>query len=89
MGIPWSDPVADGPVIEFKAGQRSLAKDVTLTAIIVEAFKNKNSGTLRPSTQFNNMVSKLLLRILQTSVKGLIIPDLPDEHAGFLYHSLI
>ena len=33
VGIPWSDPVADGPVIEL-AGQRSLAKDVTLTAII-------------------------------------------------------
>jgi tryptophan synthase, alpha chain (EC 4.2.1.20) len=33
VGIPWSDPVADGPIIEL-AGQRSLAKDVTLTAII-------------------------------------------------------
>ena len=33
VGIPWSDPVADGPVIEL-AGQRSLAKGVTLTAII-------------------------------------------------------
>lgn len=33
VGIPWSDPVADGPVIEL-AGQRSLANDVNLTAIV-------------------------------------------------------
>ena len=47
-------PVADGPVIEL-AGQRSLAKDVTLTAII-KKLQNKNSGTFGyrdlTSTQF-------------------------------------
>ena len=45
VGIPWSDPVADGPVIEL-AGQRSLAKDVTLTAIIKKLQEQKNTGTL-------------------------------------------
>ena len=40
VGIPWSDPVADGPVIEL-AGQRSLAKDVTLTAIIKKLQEQK------------------------------------------------
>ncbi|HBO88392.1 MAG TPA: tryptophan synthase subunit alpha, partial [Streptococcus sp.] len=33
IGVPFSDPVADGPVIEA-AGQRSLAKGVTLTEIV-------------------------------------------------------
>ena len=42
VGIPWSDPVADGPVIEM-AGQRSLAKGVTLTAIV----KNSKNKRLR------------------------------------------
>ena len=44
VGIPWSDPVADGPIIEL-AGQRSLAKDVTLTAII-KKLQEKKTHTL-------------------------------------------
>ena len=43
VGIPWSDPVADGPIIEL-AGQRSLAKDVTLTAIIKKLQEKKDTG---------------------------------------------
>ena len=41
LGIPWSDPVADGPVIEL-AGQRSLAKGVNLKAI-VQKLQEKTS----------------------------------------------
>ena len=44
VGIPWSDPVADGPVIEL-AGQRSLANDVSLTAI-VQKLQERFSYTL-------------------------------------------
>ena len=47
VGIPWSDPVADGPVIEL-AGQRSLAKDVTLTAIIKKLQEQKTQVYRRP-----------------------------------------
>lgn len=43
VGIPWSDPVADGPVIEL-AGQRSLAKGVNLTGIIKNYKKNSRSA---------------------------------------------
>lgn len=45
VGIPWSDPVADGPVIEL-AGQRSLAKGVTLTAIIKKLQEQKTQVPL-------------------------------------------
>ena len=41
VGIPWSDPVADGPVIEM-AGQRSLAKGVTLTAIVKKLQEHRS-----------------------------------------------
>ena len=45
VGIPWSDPVADGTIIEL-AGQRSLAKDVTLTAIIKKLQEKKTQVPL-------------------------------------------
>ena len=41
VGIPWSDPVADGPVIEL-AGQRSLAN---FDSYYQEASRTKNTGT--------------------------------------------
>ena len=43
-GIPWSDPVADGPVIEM-AGQRSLAKGVTLTAIVKKTPRTRDQDS--------------------------------------------
>ena len=52
VGIPWSDPVADGPVIEL-AGQRSLAKDVTLTAIIKKLQEQKTQVPLVIMTYIN------------------------------------
>ena len=35
MGIPFSDPVADGPVIQ-EAGERALAQGVTLRKVLEE-----------------------------------------------------
>ena len=52
VGIPWSDPVADGPVIEL-AGQRSLAKGVTLTAIIKKLQEQKTQVPLVIMTYIN------------------------------------
>lgn len=83
VGIPWSDPVADGPVIEL-AGQRSLSKGVTLTAI-VEKLKEKQTKVplvimtyINPVYQYG--IERFIKDLADTSVKGLIIPDLPHEH---------
>ena len=87
VGIPWSDPVADGPVIEL-AGQRSLAKDVTLTAIIKKLQEQKTQVPLVIMTYINPVyqygIEAFVKDLAETSVKGLIIPDLPDEHADFI-----
>ena len=87
VGIPWSDPVADGPVIEL-AGQRSLAKGVNLQAI-VEKLQEKNVDVplvimtyINPVYQYG--VEKLIADLAKTSVKGLIIPDLPHEHENLI-----
>jgi tryptophan synthase alpha chain len=46
LGVPFSDPMADGPVIQ-KAAERALVKGISLTHVLadVAAFRAKNAGT--------------------------------------------
>ena len=87
IGIPWSDPVADGPVIEL-AGQRSLAKGTSLSAIISLLQEKRTEVPLVIMTYFNPVFQYGLERFVEelkkTSVKGLIIPDLPYEQKDFI-----
>ena len=48
LGIPFSDPVADGPVIQ-EAGGRALAQGVTLRKVLEElrVFRNEVTGSNR------------------------------------------
>lgn len=87
VGIPWSDPVADGPVIEL-AGQRSLAKGTTLTAVL-ETLKGQTTKAplvimsyLNPIYQYG--IEAFVRALADTPVKGLIIPDLPHENEGLI-----
>ena len=52
IGVPFSDPVADGPVIEA-AGQRSLAKGVTLTEIVQKLKEETSQVPLIIMSYFN------------------------------------
>ena len=83
VGIPWSDPVADGPVIEL-AGQRSLARGVNLRAIVEKLQEQQTGLPLVMMTYMNPVyqygIEALIEDLAGTSVKGLIIPDLPYEH---------
>lgn len=87
VGIPWSDPVADGPVIEL-AGQRSLANDVSLTAIVQKLQEKQTTVPLVIMTYINPVyqygIEKFIADLKNTSVKGLIIPDLPHEHENMV-----
>lgn len=87
IGVPFSDPVADGPVIE-EAGLRSLAKGTTFEKLIATLQKKDSQVPLVLMTYFNPVyqygVEKLLRDLAQTSVKGLIIPDLPYEHTDLV-----
>ena len=87
VGIPFSDPVADGPVIE-EAGLRSLAHG-TSTQALVETMKTiETEVPLVIMTYFNPLfqygVENFVKDLADTVVKGLIIPDLPHEHANFV-----
>ena len=83
IGVPFSDPVADGPVIE-QAGLRALARNVSLSSIL-ETFKTIDTKVpLVIMTYFNPVyqfgIEKFVAALEETPVKGLIIPDLPKEH---------
>jgi tryptophan synthase alpha chain len=46
LGVPFSDPMADGPVIQ-KAAERALTKGISLTHVLadVKAFRARNATT--------------------------------------------
>ena len=82
VGIPWSDPVADGPIIEL-AGQRSLAKGANLTEII-KVLKTIDSPVPLVIMSYINSIyqygiKRFVTDLANTDVKGLIVPDLPYE----------
>lgn len=87
IGIPFSDPVADGPIIQ-QAGLKALKDEVTLKDILQELKKVQTKTPLVIMTYFNPIfafgLEEFIQQLADTSVKGLIIPDLPYEHREFL-----
>ena len=89
LGIPFSDPMADGPTIQA-ASQRALDKGVTLEKIfkLVQRIRQKSEIPLCLMTYFNPVFhygeARFVQRSKQAGVDGLIIPDLPPEEAGTL-----
>lgn len=87
IGIPFSDPVADGPVIQT-AGLKALKAGVTLQGIIEVIQKTHVQTPLVIMSYFNPIyamgVEEFISAIKDTTVKGLIIPDLPAEHQDYL-----
>ena len=89
LGVPFSDPLADGPTIQ-KAAQRALGEGVTLGKVI--GFV----GSLRKTTQipivlmtYYNLIfrygeERFVRDAYSAGVDGIIIPDLPPDEAGSL-----
>lgn len=89
LGIPFSDPLADGPVIQA-ASHRALAKGVTLKKIfaMVEILRTRTEIPIVFMTYFNPVLRYGLERFMATcaavGVDGVIIPDLPHDEAAQL-----
>lgn len=86
VGIPYSDPLMDGPVIQ-EGGQRALAQGMTLEAGFGLA-EQVVTGTGRPVLvmSYANPVLRIgadifARRAADAGVSGVIIPDLPLEEA--------
>lgn len=85
IGIPFSDPVADGPVIE-EAGNRALENGVTLDKVLLE-MKSWDFEVKIPlviMTYLNPVIRYGAERFAESckeaGVSAVIIPDLPFEH---------
>jgi tryptophan synthase alpha chain len=85
LGMPYSDPLADGPVIH-EAGTRALAAGANVAGVLEVA------RALAPSVPvvlmcYANMVfapgvEAFVARLARTGACGLIVPDLPSEEAA-------
>lgn len=86
IGVPFSDPTADGPVIQA-AAQRALQKGVTLDLVLtlVERLRNTLSIPIVLFGYYNPIFSYGLARFAQRAkevgVDGLLVVDLPPEEA--------
>lgn len=84
LGVPFSDPVADGPVIE-KANHLSLergfkfAQLLEMTKVIAPQVDTLWMGYFNSFYQQN--FPELLKKANELQLSGMIIPDLPHEEA--------
>lgn len=87
LGVPFSDPVAEGPVIQ-QANVRALSRGLKLEGIFQAV------GELRKQTQipivflmyinsiFHFGAERFFARCREAGVDGVIVPDLPFEEKG-------
>jgi tryptophan synthase alpha chain len=86
LGIPFSDPLADGPVIQ-RATQRALAAGVTLPRVLelVREMRGDVSVPLVFLTYYNPILAFGLKAFCRTAVEagidGVIVADVPPEEA--------
>lgn len=84
IGVPFSDPVADGSTI-MNAGAKAVEEDVNINFIFEQLIKNKETITSKYvlMTYYNIISSfgenEFLNKCEEAGVYGLIIPDLPFE----------
>jgi tryptophan synthase alpha chain len=85
IGIPHSDPLADGPVIQ-RAGQIALEHGMTVEACLELAGAIATEGTpIVLMTYINPILAydprKFAAEAAQAGVAGVIVPDLPVEES--------
>jgi tryptophan synthase, alpha chain (EC 4.2.1.20) len=88
LGVPFSDPMAEGPVIQ-KGHERALANGASLTSAIklVREFRSTNSDTPVVLMGYANPIERMGYSVLaktasEAGVDGVLTVDLPPEEAG-------
>ena len=87
LGVPFSDPIADGPIIQ-QAADRALRGGTSLRAILgtVAALRAKTQIPLVLMAYYNTIyafgLSEFCRAAVTAGVDGLIVPDLPVEESG-------
>ncbi len=92
LGVPFSDPVADGPVIQ-RASERALKSGVSLEQVLALAaqIRRESNAGLIVFTYFNPVLrmgpEKFAAHAADAGVDGALITDLPvEEAAEYLGH---
>lgn len=86
LGVPFSDPLADGPTIQ-RAALRALSGNVTLPSVIglVADLRKKTEMPIILMTYYNPVFrygeERFVRDAVAAGVDGVIIPDLPPEEA--------
>ncbi|MEG6586724.1 tryptophan synthase subunit alpha [Dendrosporobacter sp. 1207_IL3150] len=86
LGIPFSDPMADGPVIQ-KAAMLALQSGTTAAkvAALVAEIRKHSDIPLAAMTYMNSVMNfgeeNFVKTFRQAGLDGLIVPDLPSEEA--------
>ncbi len=87
IGIPFSDPIAEGPVIQ-EADLRSLSAGTTTDGVFKMAadLRSKTDVPLVFMTYYNPVFSygneKFFANCRESGIDGIIVPDLPFEEKG-------
>ncbi len=87
LGIPYSDPVADGPVIQL-ASKRALDNGISIDRIFetVGKIRKKSQIPMVFLVYYNSIYvygrKKFIEKCEEKGIDGLIIPDLPLEERG-------
>jgi len=89
IGVPFSDPIADGPTIQL-AAERALASGTTVAGVLRLAGQVRRGsdipialmGYVNPVLAYGT--ERFLRDAAQAGVDALILPDLPPEEAGEL-----
>jgi tryptophan synthase alpha chain len=88
LGMPFSDPMADGPVIQ-RSSERALKNGVGLRDVLkyVAAFRNKDDTTPVVLMGYANPIERMghaafVQQAKAAGVDGVLIVDYPPEEAG-------
>ena len=87
LGVPFSDPIADGPVIQ-RAAMRALERGTSVARVLetVATLRAETAVPLVLFTYYNPVLAFGLKAFARTAadagVDGVIVVDLPPEEAG-------
>ena len=87
LGVPFSDPIADGPIIQ-QAAERALRSGTSLRAILsmVARLRVRTKIPLVLMAYYNSIHAfgpeRFCQESAQVGVDGLILPDMPPDEAG-------
>lgn len=89
IGLPFSDPMADGPIIQKAAALALKAGATTATTLeLVKKLRPQTTVSLVAMTYVNTIlqhgIDKFIREFKQAGLDGLIVPDLPIEESGLL-----